>query len=78
MFTEIDGREIEHLDYHEMYNPSNATQSSAEEMEEQKQHSARQDQFILKNLFMKTGVTTAVDEIVQHYAQHYTSQSLNI
>ena len=65
-----------------MYNPSNTTQSSAEEMEEQKQHSARQDEFILKNLFKKTGVknlrvlSTAGDEIVQHYAQHYASQSL--
>lgn len=53
---EIDGRAIDNLDYHEMYNPSNASQSSAEEMEEQKQHSAHQDEFILKHLFKKTGM----------------------
>ena len=56
LFTEVEGREIEHLDYHEMYNPSNMTQSSAEDMEEQKQHSAHQDEFILKHLFKETGV----------------------
>ena len=56
LFTEIDGRQIENLDYHEMYNPSNPSQSSAEEMEDQKQHSAHQDEFILKHLFKKTGL----------------------
>lgn len=54
--SEIDGQEIEHLDHHEIYNPSNSTQSSAEEMEEEKKHSARQDEFILKHLFKKTGL----------------------
>ena len=39
-----------------MYKPSNASQSSAEEMEEQKQYSAHQDEFILKHLFKKTGM----------------------
>ena len=53
---EIDGRTIENLDYPEMYNPSNASQSSAEEMEEQKQYSAHQDEFILKHLFKETGM----------------------
>lgn len=53
---EIDGRAIENLDYHEMYNPSNVSQSSAEEMEEQKQYSAHQDEFILKHLFKETGM----------------------
>lgn len=57
LFTELDGRQIEHLDYHEIYNPSNASQSSNEEMEEQKQHSARQDEFILKHLFKETGLS---------------------
>ena len=54
-FTELDGKHIDHLDYHEVYNPQNTSQSSAEEMEEQKKHSARQDEFILKHLFRKTG-----------------------
>ena len=54
-FTELDGKHIDHLDYHEIYNPQNTSQSSAEEMEEQKKHSARQDEFILKHLFSKTG-----------------------
>jgi len=54
-FTELDGKHIDHLDYHEIYNPQNTSQSSAEEMEEQKKHSARQDEFILKHLFRKTG-----------------------
>ncbi|XP_073245339.1 DNA excision repair protein ERCC-6-like isoform X3 [Porites lutea] len=58
--AKIDGRAIDNLDYHEMYNPSNASQSSAEEMEEQKQHSAHQDEFILKHLFKKTGVHSAL------------------
>ena len=54
-FTELDGKHIDHLDYHEIYNPQNTSQSSAEEMEEQKKHSARQDEFILKHLFRETG-----------------------
>jgi len=59
-FTELDGKHIDHLDYHEIYNPQNTSQSSAEEMEEQKKHSARQDEFILKHLFRKTGVHSAL------------------
>lgn len=58
--AKIDGQQIEHLDHHEIYNPSNSTQSSAEEMEEEKKHSARQDEFILKHLFKKTGVHSAL------------------
>lgn len=53
--TELDGQRIDHLDYHEVYNPQSTSQSSAEEMEEQKKHSARQDELILKHLFKKTG-----------------------
>ena len=53
--TELDGKHIDHLDYHEIYNPQSTSQSSAEEKEEQKKHSARQDEFILKHLFRKTG-----------------------
>jgi len=58
--AKLDGKHIDHLDYHEIYNPQNTSQSSAEEMEEQKKHSARQDEFILKHLFRKTGVHSAL------------------
>ncbi|KAJ7362006.1 DNA excision repair protein ERCC-6 [Desmophyllum pertusum] len=58
--AKLDGKHIENLDYHEIYNPQITSQSSAEEMEEQKQHSARQDEFILKHLFKKTGVHSAL------------------
>ncbi|XP_068760439.1 DNA excision repair protein ERCC-6-like isoform X1 [Montipora capricornis] len=58
--AKIDGREIENLVYQEMYNPTNASHSSVEDIEEQKQHSARQDEFILKHLFRKTGVHSAL------------------
>lgn len=59
-FTELDGQRIDHLDYHEVYNPQSTSQSSAEEMEEQKKHSARQDEFILKHLFKETGKNIVV------------------
>ena len=62
LLTELDGKHIDHLDYHEIYNPQNTSQSSAEEMEEQKKHSARQDEFILKHLFRKTGLKVIVVE----------------
>ncbi|KAL9956256.1 hypothetical protein ACROYT_G037709 [Oculina patagonica] len=58
--AKLDGQRIDHLDYHEVYNPQSTSQSSAEEMEEQKKHSARQDELILKHLFKKTGVHSAL------------------
>lgn len=56
----IDGQHIDHLDHSEIYNSVNASQSSAEEMEEQKQQNTHQDEFILKHLFKKSGVHSAL------------------
>ena len=73
--TELDGKHIENLDYHEIYNPQITSQSSAEEMEEQKQHSARQDEFILKHLFKKTGLNTVVVVAVYNMDNMFLVQS---
>lgn len=56
----IDGKHIDHLDHSEIYNPANTSQSSAEEMEEQKKQGTHQDEFILKHLFKKSGVHSAL------------------